>query len=313
MVSAAKLAGADAVKFQTFSARSLATAQTPKVEYQRRTTDGPNTQLEMLEKLEFKREDHPRIISFCKKLEIEFISTPYDIESAIFLDSLDVACYKVASADIVDLPLHRKIAKTKRPSIVATGMATLEEIKDCLAVYGESRLEQVCLLHCVSNYPCSDGSICLKAMSSLRQNFGTLIGFSDHSVDGFAASLSIGLGACIIEKHFTLDKSLIGPDHQASATPEEFAEMVRAVRRAELVLGDGVKKCQIEESQMRLVSRKSLVLATDLPAGSVISQEHLTLKRPGTGLMAKHTEMVLGKKVLRDLPKDHVLSLDDLQ
>jgi N-acetylneuraminate synthase len=312
MVSAAKTAGADAVKFQTFSAKALATASTPKVEYQKRTTDGPNTQLEMLEKLEFKREDHPRIIEYCKKVGIEFISTPYDIESAQFLDSLNVSCYKVASADIVDLPLHRTIAQTMRPSIVATGMATMEEIQDCLKEYGNTPASQVCLLHCVSNYPCSDFSLCLKAMQSLKEQFGTLVGFSDHSVDSFAASLSVALGASVIEKHFTLDKKLFGPDHQASATPEEFAVMVHAVRRAELVLGDGVKKCQAEESQMREVSRKSLVLTAHLAAGTIISEEHLTMKRPGTGIPAKQIGQIIGKKLRRDLPKDHLISLEDL-
>jgi sialic acid synthase SpsE len=312
MILAAKEAGADAVKFQTFNSRALATAATPKVEYQKRTTSGDDQQLAMLESLEFRREDHPRIISYCSKVGIDFLSTPYDLDSARFLEALDVACFKVASADIVDLPLHRLIAKSGKPSIVATGMATIEEVAACLEVYGERARDQVVLLHCVSNYPCSDESLCLKAMNTLEREFRTRVGFSDHSIDAFAAGLSIALGACMIEKHFTLDKTLIGPDHQASATPSELASLVATVRRAELVLGDGIKRCQQEESQMRSVSRKSIVLADDILEGTVLTMDHFTMKRPGTGLMASELPTLIGRKVKRNLPKDHLVVYEDL-
>lgn len=313
MISAAKSAGADAVKFQTFTAESLVTHGTPKVKYQETTTAASEDHFNMIKNLEFKNEDHPAIFEYCKSLDIDFISTPYDIESANFLDKLGVSIFKVASADIVDLPLHRFLALTKKPVIIATGMATLGEIETVVNIYRESENFNICLLHCVSNYPCSDESLNLRAMNTIADSFHLPMGFSDHSVGDLAASLSIALGAKVVEKHFTLDKNMIGPDHKASSTPEEFASLVRMIRLTEIMLGSPFKRPQQEEAQMALVSRKSIVAKFDLPKGHTISESDLTLKRPGTGIYSKSLDEIIGKKTAKDVPANKLISWHDFE
>ena len=216
---------------------------------------------------------------------VEFLSTPYDSDSARFLnDELEVRLFKTASADLIDHPLHEYIASTRKPSIVSVGMATLEEIEQNLSVYKRYEHEDLILLHCVSNYPCSDTSLNLRVLNTLKKTYDFPVGFSDHSIGNEAAILSIAFGAKVIEKHFTLDKSLPGPDHLASSTPKEFKQLVKSVRRAEKMLGSSVKQCQEEEKQMASVSRKSIVMNADLKAGTILEDRHLIIKRPGTGL-----------------------------
>lgn len=313
MVVAAKEAGADAVKFQTFTADTLVSRGTPKVRYQEQTTSKDETHFEMIRKLELKREHHRPLVEFCEATGVDFISTPYDLESAAFLDSLGVEIFKTASADIVDLPLQSLLAKTGKTVIVATGMATMDEIREADDIYVMEGNPNLALLHCVSNYPCSDASLNLRVITALRAAFGRVVGFSDHSVGPRAAALSVALGAGIIEKHFTLDKTLPGPDHKASATPDEFAELARAVRHAELVLGSPEKRCQDEERQMAEVSRKSIVISKPIAAGETITAEHLTMKRPGTGLRANQIASVIGKIATRALDRDHVLQAQDIE
>lgn len=312
MIDAAKDAGADAVKFQTFTAAQLVSQGTPKVRYQESTTSPNESHFQMIQNLELKREDHGPLKAYCEKKDIEFLSTPYDIESAMFLDSLGVRFFKTASADIVDLPLQQFLASTKKPSIVSVGMATLGEVEAVVDVYREAGNEQLILLHCVSNYPCADESLNLEVMRTLAQAFRVPVGYSDHSVGPEAAILSISLGAKVIEKHFTLDKDLPGPDHRASSTPEEFKALVNSVRRAEKMLGSGAKRCQAEEMQMAQVSRKSLVLAQGIPAGEVITREHLTLKRPGTGLNSQYMKHFIGRKAAVALAAGKMLELSDV-
>lgn len=313
MIVAAKSAGADAVKFQTFTAEALVTQGTPKVAYQQRTMPPDESHYEMIRKLELKRKSHFLLKSYCEEIGIEFLSTPYDIDSAKFLhEELDVRLFKTASADLVDLPLHQYIASTGKPSIVSVGMATLGEIEDVVTIYRKQGNENLTLLHCVSNYPCSDESLNLNVMTTLKNAFQQPVGYSDHSLGYEAAVLSVGLGATIIEKHFTLDKKLTGPDHLASSTPEEFSELKIAVRRAEKMLGSPVKSCQDEERQMALVCRKSITLGIDLRAGDIIESHHLVLRRPGTGFSARELERFIGMKVKGDLSAGHQLSLSDL-
>jgi len=313
MIDAAKSCGADAVKFQTFTAEALVSQGTPKVRYQESTTSPEETHYEMIQKLELKRDDHFLLKTYCEEVGIEFLSTPYDIASAKFLhEELDVSLFKTASADIVDLPLHQYIASTGKHSIVSVGMATLGEIEDVVSVYRNLGSQNLTLLHCVSNYPCADESLNLNVMTTLRNAFQLQVGYSDHSVGFEAAVLSVALGATIIEKHFTLDKKLPGPDHLASSTPEEFALLKDAIRRAEKMLGTPIKRCQDEERQMAAISRKSIILACNLHAGERIERHHLIMRRPGNGLSAKEIDRVCGMRVKSNLSIGHQLALSDL-
>ena len=224
---------------------------------------------------------------------------------------LDVEIFKTASADLVDLPLHKYIASTGKPSIVSVGMATMGEIEQNLMVYNATSLRNVILLHCVSNYPCADASLNLLVLNTLKQAFQLPVGYSDHSVGCDAAVLSIAFNSKVIEKHFTLDKSLPGPDHLASSTPDEFKNLTDAVRRAEKMLGSPIKNCQDEERQMAEVSRKSIVMKKSVKAGTTLTSENLCLKRPGTGLHANFLPKVKGLKLSVDKNMDELLNLTD--
>lgn len=313
MVDAAKKSGADAVKFQTFTADTLVSEGTLKVRYQQATTEPEETHYEMIRKLEFLQEDHFPLKKYCEDLGLIFISTPYDLDSAKFLhEELDIDMFKTASADLVDLPLQRYLASTQKAVIVSAGMATLGEVETTTNLYSEAGNENLTLLHCVSNYPCADESINMNVLLTLRQAFQLPIGYSDHSIGQEAAILAIALGATVLEKHFTLDKDLPGPDHKASSTPREFAILIAAIRRAELMLGSPVKRRQDEEVQMSEVSRKSIVLLEDLKSGDVISAKHLGLKRPGTGLGSQYLDYFVGRKLLRDKSADKLIFLEDV-
>ena len=313
MVLAAKRAGADAVKFQTFTAAALVTRGTPKVHYQEVATSLDETHYEMLRKLELGKSQHRDLVSLCASVGIDFLSTPYDIDSAQFLTKLGVKMFKTASADLVDLPLQHYIASTGMPSIVATGMASLGEVEQVVNIFEKAGNPHLVLLHCVSNYPCSDASLNLRAMNTLAHAFGLPVGYSDHSEGFLAAVISVAMGAMVIEKHFTLDKTLPGPDHKASSTPEEFAELVQNVRRAERMLGSTRKACQAEERQMAEVSRKSLVLGRAMTAGDTLTTSDLRLMRPGTGISASFIPQVEGLRVKTDLNALHQLRWSDLE
>jgi N,N'-diacetyllegionaminate synthase len=311
MIDEAKKCGADAVKFQTFKASRLVGKNTPKVGYQMSTTDVNESHFEMIKALEFKYEDHEPVINYCKSKNIEFISTPYDIESAVFLDKLGVKFFKTASADIVDLPLHRFLAATGKNVIISTGMATLGEIEEVLSIYKIKDIAKVSLLHCVANYPCSYQSLNLNVLKTLKEAFGLPVGFSDHAAGPFPAVASVALGATIIEKHFTLDKEMEGPDHKASSTPEEFSILVDAIRVAEASLGSKVKLVQSEEAEMRKISRKSLFLTKNIAEGNIIEDGDLTLMRPGYGIYASALPMIIGRKANKDLIEGEMLHYGD--
>ena len=309
MIIAAKNAGADAVKFQTFSADKLASINTPKVKYQIDKNNIEESHYEMLKKLELSFDDHIILDSFCKANNIMFLSTPYDVESAKFLnDSLNIKYFKTASADIVDIPLHQYISSTSKPCIISTGMSTLSEMQTVYEIYNSN---DIAFLHCISNYPCSDESLNLNVIRSLSNLFNIPVGFSDHSNGSLAAISAVTLGAKIIEKHFTTNKLLNGPDQRASSNPEEFEIFVNQIRRVEKMLGTTLKKLQKEEIDMRNTSRKSLHLANDLPINQVIFKKDLELKRPGNGLSFKYIDFFIGKKTTKTLKKGHMISLGD--
>ena len=313
LVDAAKESGADAVKFQTFKASTLASIETEKVRYQLNTTSANETHYEMLRGLELSYDSHIDLLCHCKDVGIEFLSTPYDIESAKFLEQIGVNFFKTASADLIDLPLQTYIASTGKAAIIATGMSTLGEIERVVNIYEEAGNSNVVLLHAVSNYPCSDLSLNLRTLETLADAFSLPIGFSDHSEGFVAAIIAVAYGAKVIEKHFTLDKSLIGPDHRASSTPKEFSDLVMGIRRAELMMGSRRKICQPEERQMKLVSRKSITLARAIKAGDVLKISDLHLLRPGTGLDPSFIPDLVGKVARFDLKMGHRLEWSDLE
>ncbi len=302
MVTAAKACGADIVKFQTFAADRLASVETPKVPYQLRTSDPAESHHAMLKKLELPRAAHPGLKAFCDRLEIEFCSTPYSCEDAEFLDALGVARFKVASADIVDRTLHEFLARTGKECLLAVGMADLEEIADTLEVYTRHHaMEKVVLLHCVSAYPAAPAEVNLRVMETLRTRFGCRVGFSDHTSGVECAIAAVALGACVIEKHFTLDRHRPGPDHAASSAPEEFTALVGAVRTVESALGDGNKRLAESEQAMRAVSRKRIVAARDIDPGRAMQREDFAFRRPGSGISPMRYPELCGRSLRRPL------------
>tara|TARA_B100000787_G_C16190245_1_gene297075 strand:+ start:1537 stop:2592 length:1056 start_codon:yes stop_codon:yes gene_type:complete len=313
MIDAAKNSGADAVKFQTFKAENLVTPKTRKVKYQKNTTSLKETHYDMIKSLELNEKKHKDLKSYCKKKKIDFLSTPYDLDSARFLSKIGCKEFKTASADIVDLELHTYLAKSKKSVIISTGMSSLSEIKECIKIYNRYRNRNIILLHCVSNYPCSLKSLNMRALTLLQKKFNCAVGYSDHSI-GYAASVvSVALGARVIEKHFTTNKKLSGPDHKASTLPKEFKKMVSEIRRVEVIVGQEIKKCQKEEIQMSKVSRKSLTLNVSLKKNERLKIDHLCLKRPGTGLFYNNINNILGKNLKKNLKKNHQIKFTDLR
>jgi N,N'-diacetyllegionaminate synthase len=313
LIDAAKLSGADAVKFQTFTAEALALPDTPKVQYQITTTSERESHFEMLRRLELGRDAHHELASHCKEVQIEFLSTPYDVSSAQFLESMNVRFFKTASADLTDLPLQSYIASLGKPTIVATGMATLGEIERVVRIYENAGNPHLVLLHCVSNYPCSDASLNLRAMNTVGDAFRLPVGLSDHSQGFVAAIASVARGAKVIEKHLTLDVNMSGPDHAASSTPKEFNDLVSTIRRVETMLGDYRKICQPEEIQMAKVSRKSLVLTRSVQMGEVLDLSDVQLRRPGNGIDASFMSNIAGRKARISLEKGHQLRWTDFE
>lgn len=313
LVSAAKDAGADLVKFQTYSADTLVSPGTPKVKYQITQSLNSETHYEMLKRLELSESAHIELAAYSARVGVEFISTPYDIRSAAFLSRINVPLFKLASADLVDLPLQRFVADLKVPTMVATGMGTLGEVERVVDIYEKAGSADLLLLHAVSNYPCSDESLNLRVIDTLSRAFLLPMGFSDHSEGYLAAIISIAMGAKVIEKHFTLDKAMMGPDHMASSTPAEFSELVRNVRRAELMLGMPRKACQTEEREMAQVSRKSLTLSREIMAGEQLKEGDIQLMRPGTGISSEFIDKFLGQTLRFNRKTGYQLRWSDIE
>lgn len=312
LVDAARAAGADAVKFQTFKAERLVSAGAPKAVYQQRTTGGGESQLEMIRKLELGEVEHRRLQAHCKEQGILFLSSPFDEQSADFLAELGVIAYKVPSGELTNLPFLAHLAGKGQPLILSTGMAYLGEVEAAVRTIAEAGPVALALLHCVSNYPADPADINLRAMDTMRAAFAVPVGYSDHVPDNEVAFAAVARGACILEKHFTLDRNLPGPDHQASLEPQELAALVRGVRAVEAALGDGRKRPAASEADTAGVARKSLVAARDLAAGSVLESNLIAVKRPGSGLPPAMLQHLLGRRTRVDIPRDALLSLEDL-
>lgn len=310
LVDAAKRAGADAVKFQTFQADLLVTPKASKASYQIENTSH-GSQYEMLKKLELDVAAHQALMEHCSLLGIQFLSAPFDIPSIALLEQLKVSMLKIPSGEITDLPYLRAIASYKKNIILSTGMSTLFEVKSALEalVKAGQPQEKISLLHCTTEYPAPFEEVNLRAMLTLKQAFGLPVGYSDHT-RGVAISIAaVALGASIIEKHLTLDKTMEGPDHKASLDPQEFVELVQAIRHVEQSLGDGQKVPSASEMKNLLIARKSLVASRPIEAGEVFSEDNITAKRSGVGLSPMRWDDLMGARSTRTYRIDEAIIL----
>ncbi len=313
LVRAAAVAGADMVKFQTFSAVKIAASHAPKAGYQQVSTDADESQREMIARLELSRADHDALIAECASAGIQFFSTGFDTESLdMLVDELGIDRIKVPSGEITNLPLLRHISGKRLPVILSTGMATLGEIEDAIGVLetGGIARPDITVLHCNTEYPTPPSDVNLKAMNAIGVALGVAVGYSDHTLGIEISVAATALGATIIEKHFTLDRTLPGPDHAASLEPEELAAMVRAIRNVEAAIaGDGIKRPSASEIGNRPIARKSIVAARDIAAGEILSAANLAAKRPGTGLSPMLWDSVTGRTASRAFAADEMIEL----
>lgn len=311
LVDAAAQAGADAVKFQTFKASNLVSKSAQKADYQKKTTGTVETQHAMLERLELNERAHQSIIEHCKNKNILFLSTPFDAESIDMLQSLGMPIYKIPSGEITNLPYLRHVGQFGKEVILSTGMSNLDEIGNALDVLereGTPR-SSITVLHATTEYPCPIEEVNLNAMLTIHKAFGVRVGYSDHTPGIEVPIAAVALGACVIEKHFTLDRSMDGPDHKASLEPDELNAMVKAIRNIEEALGDGIKRPMTSEVKNKLVVRKSLVASREIKAGEFFSAENIGTKRPGTGISPMRWDEVIGKRACRDFLLDELIEL----
>jgi N,N'-diacetyllegionaminate synthase len=311
LIDVAAAAGADLVKFQTFSANRLVTRTAAKADYQNLTTDSKESQHDMLRRLELTVEIHEELIAHCAARGIGFFSTGFDIESVDLLLGLGQDRFKIPSGEITNLPYLRHIGRTGKPVILSTGMAEMDEIKaaiDALEEAGISRAS-VTVLHCTTAYPTPMAEVNLRAMLSIQKAFDVEVGYSDHTLGIEVAIAAVALGASVIEKHFTLDRNLPGPDHKASLEPEELKAMVAAIRNIEIALGDGIKRLTASEAGNRPVVRKSLVASRGIKKGEVFSVENIVAKRPGTGISPMRWDVVIDRLAPRDFSQDELIEL----
>ncbi len=315
LIDASVKAGATTVKFQTFKAEKLVTKTAPKAAYQKKTTAAEESQFDMLKKLELSWDNHLFLKDICQKKGIEFLSTPFDEDSFELLEKLDVKRYKLSSGDLTNLPLLKRIAATKKPMILSSGMSSLDEIRfvvDFVLRHGTPK-DKLHVLHCTTAYPCPFEEVNLKAMMTIAEACQVKPGYSDHTEGIEIAVAAVALGATCIEKHITLDKQLPGPDHKASIEPHEFAAMVSAIRHVELGLGDGTKALRDMEKEVSLVAKKSVVAAGPIPQGTVFTEKNLICKRPGTGISPFRWEELLGKTAKTSYNENDLILASELE
>ncbi len=309
LIDEAKKAGADAVKFQTFKSEGVMTASAEMASYQKKNLGKTQSQIEMVRKYEFEYETFKELKKYCDDRGIIFLSTPHSYDAIDFLDPL-VPAYKIGSGDITNLPAIEEIGKKGKPVLISAGMATLEEIQDAIETVRNVGNEQIVLLQCVTNYPADLKDQNLRTIKTMRDEYDVLTGFSDHTVGTLAAIIAVSLGACILEKHFTLSRDLPGPDHKASMEPQELKELVELVRDADIALGDGLKKPTKTETDIAAVARKSLVASINISKGTIITKDMIDIKRPGTGMKPSRLKDVIGKRARENIRRDDVLQED---
>lgn len=312
LVDAAKRAGADAVKFQTFRTENVVTGTAPMAEYQRKNIGRKESQKDMLKKLELKYEAFKELKNYCDRNKIIFLSTPHSEDTIDFLESL-IPAYKIGSGDLTNFPFLERVAKKGKPIILGTGMSTLKEVHDALNVIHKQGNRDIIILHCTTQYPCPLEEVNLRAMITLKEKLKCLVGYSDHTLGITVPVLAASLGAVVIEKHITLDKSLPGPDHKASLEPREFREMVKKIREVEIALGSNEKKPTEHEKKILKLVRKSIVAKKDIAKGTKITREMLAIKRPGTGIEPKFLERIIRKISMSDIKKDDLIKFKKLE
>lgn len=312
LVDKAVDAGADYIKFQTFKAANLVTKKARQAEYQKNNIDGgDDSQYQMLKKLELTQEEHFELIEYCNQRGVRFFSTAFDFDSIEFLDSLHLGLWKIPSGEITNYPYIKKIAQKQGDVILSTGMSTSEDIQnavDVLLRWGKTK-DQITILHCNTEYPTPFEDVNLRAMLSIKEHFGTQVGYSDHTRGIEVSIASVALGATVIEKHFTLDRNMSGPDHKASLEPDELKAMVSAIRNIEKALGSSEKKVTDSERKNIAVARKSIVADRNISKGEILTEENLTVKRPGTGISPMRWEEVLGTTAVRDFQEDELIEI----
>ena len=310
LIDVAAKAHADAVKFQTFIAEDVVSNDAPKAEYQKQTTDASESQLDMIKKLELSKEDHQELMDYAKQKNIMFLSTPFDEISVDLLIELGLPLIKISSGEITNHPFLKYIAKKGLPIILSTGMSTLEEVAEAVSVMKETGCKDLTLLHCTSNYPARVEDCNLLAMKTMADAFDVPVGYSDHTPGIYVPLAAAAMGACVIEKHFTFDRNLPGPDHKASLEPAELEEMVRRIRQVEKARGSFVKAPVESELEVRDVARRSIVAKVDIPAETVITEDMLAFKRPGVGVPPKELDQIIGQVPISDIKKDYLINFE---
>ena len=309
LIDVASESGADAVKFQTFKAENLASKNAQKAEYQKKTTNQSESQFSMLKKLELDTNAHKKLINYCKKKDIVFLSTPFDHESIELLDELELQIFKIPSGEITNLTYLRHIGSLRKEVILSTGMSTLKEIEEALIILtsaGTSK-ENITILHANTMYPTPMEDVNLRAMQTIQDKFGVAVGYSDHTLGIEVDIAAVAMGATIIEKHFTLDKTMDGPDHKSSISPEELKAMVSSIRNIEKALGSSIKKPSKSEKPNITMARKSIVASKSIKKGELFTEKNITTKRPGTGISPMEWDSIIDKVAKRDYQIDDLL------
>ena len=304
--------GADIIKFQTYKSEKLVSRNAQKADYQKKNTNDDDSQLEMLKKYELSYDDFRNLKKYCEEKGIRFLSTAFDLESVEFLHSLNMGIWKIPSGEITNLPYIIKIARYHEPVILSTGMSNISEIRDAVNILKENGADDITVLHCTTEYPAPFADVNLKAMLTIKERFGVKIGYSDHTEGIEVPIAAVALGASIIEKHFTLDRNLPGPDHKASLEPRELKQMVLSIRNIEKSLGNGSKTVSDSERKNINIARKSIVAKTDIKIGDIFSENNLTTKRPGNGISPMRWFDLLGKKSKKEYEEDSLIEISEL-
>ncbi|MGM0599477.1 MAG: N-acetylneuraminate synthase [Candidatus Rifleibacteriota bacterium] len=312
LIDVAVESGADAVKFQIFSADTIYSKKTPMASYlkKKKLAKDDETLYDLIKKLEIPRQWLPDLMKYCRQKKITFLSTPFDLAAVDELEELGIDAYKVASFEITHLPMLKKISQTGKPIILSTGMANLEDIEVALDTIRKAGSSEVALLHCAIAYPPEFKNINLRAMDTMEMAFQCPVGFSDHTMGHVTDVAAVARGACIIEKHYTLSREQVGPDHPFSLEPDELKEMVTAIRQTEELLGSSIKRPSEAEKEMHRIGRRSLVAACDIKAGTAITEEMIAVKRPGFGIPTRFMQLVVGRKAAVDIEEDDILTWD---
>jgi N,N'-diacetyllegionaminate synthase len=309
MIDKAKDAGADCIKFQTFVSRNIVSKNAGKAEYQKKQTDINESQLDMLKKLELSFDEFIELSEYCREKDIEFLSTAFDFDSIDFLNSLNIKRWKIPSGDITNLPYLIKIAKIGKPVILSTGMSTMEDIRAAVSALKENGSRKITVLHCTTEYPTPYKDVNLNAMKTIQSEFDVPVGYSDHTRGIEIPIAAVAMGASVIEKHFTLDRNMKGPDHKASLEPDELKAMVSAIRDVEVALGNGDKKPAESEKKNMAIVRKSIIAKCNIKIGDIFTEDNLTVKRPGNGISPMKWFELIGQTATRDFEEDELIEI----